>query len=144
MDPYFFFFSMTLAGGDWPASLPRRFTLGWRNPKFPLDRRLGGLQNLSGWPGEEKILDPTMTRALTSRLSALYPVNIPRPIGLWDVETPTFSRQSAHRWQWGCQPAFLVLISIRGWVNLRTIVWLERLDQLKNPEALSGIEPAMF
>jgi hypothetical protein len=27
-----------------------------------------------------------------------------RPIGLWDVEAPTFSRQSAHRWRWGCQP----------------------------------------
>jgi hypothetical protein len=24
-----------------------------------------------------------------------------RPIGLWDVEAPTFSRQSAHRWRWG-------------------------------------------
>jgi hypothetical protein len=23
---------------------------------------------------------------------------------LWDVEVPTFSRQSAHRWRWGCQP----------------------------------------
>jgi hypothetical protein len=22
----------------------------------------------------------------------------------WDVEAPTFSRQSAHRWQCGCQP----------------------------------------
>jgi hypothetical protein len=22
-----------------------------------------------------------------------------RPIGLWDVEAPTFSRQSAHRWR---------------------------------------------
>jgi hypothetical protein len=27
-----------------------------------------------------------------------------RPIGLWDVEAPTFSRQSAHRWRRGCQP----------------------------------------
>jgi hypothetical protein len=27
-----------------------------------------------------------------------------RPIGLWGVEAPTFSRQSAHRWRWGCQP----------------------------------------
>jgi hypothetical protein len=27
-----------------------------------------------------------------------------RPIGLWDVETPTFFRQSAHRLRWGCQP----------------------------------------
>jgi hypothetical protein len=42
-----------------------------------------------------------------------------------DVEAPTFSRQSAHRWRWGCQPyapaggplspeRFLVLISVRG------------------------------
>jgi hypothetical protein len=34
-----------------------------------------------------------------------YTCNRPwRPIGLWDVEAPTFSRQSAHRWRWGCQP----------------------------------------
>jgi hypothetical protein len=34
-----------------------------------------------------------------------HPCNRPwRPIRLWDVEAPTFSRQSAHRWRWGCQP----------------------------------------
>jgi hypothetical protein len=34
-----------------------------------------------------------------------YSCNMPcRPIGLWDIETPTFSRQSAHLWRWGCQP----------------------------------------
>jgi hypothetical protein len=34
-----------------------------------------------------------------------YPCNRPwRPIGLWDVEAPTFSIQSAHRWRWDCQP----------------------------------------
>jgi hypothetical protein len=27
-----------------------------------------------------------------------------RPIGLWDVEAPTFSRQSAGRWRWDYQP----------------------------------------
>jgi hypothetical protein len=27
-----------------------------------------------------------------------------RPIGLWDVKDLTMSRQSAHRWRWGCQP----------------------------------------
>jgi hypothetical protein len=26
------------------------------------------------------------------------------PIWFWDVENPTFSRQSPHRWRWGCQP----------------------------------------
>jgi hypothetical protein len=26
-----------------------------------------------------------------------------RPVGLWDVEVPTFSRQLAHKWQWGRQ-----------------------------------------
>jgi hypothetical protein len=35
----------------------------------------------------------------------VVPVKGPwRAIGLWDVEAPTFSRQSAHRWRWGCQP----------------------------------------
>jgi hypothetical protein len=47
-----------------------------------------------------------------------------RPMWLWDVEAPTFARQLAHRWRWGCQPRapaalyppgiFLVLISVRG------------------------------
>jgi hypothetical protein len=27
-----------------------------------------------------------------------------RPIGLWDIEAPTFSGQSAHRWQSDCRP----------------------------------------
>jgi hypothetical protein len=35
-----------------------------------------------------------------------YPRNRPwRPIELWDVEDPTLSRQSAHRWWQGCQCA---------------------------------------
>jgi hypothetical protein len=34
-----------------------------------------------------------------------YPSNRPwRPIGLWDVEASTFSKQSAHRLRWGCPP----------------------------------------
>jgi hypothetical protein len=34
-----------------------------------------------------------------------YPCNrLWRPKGLWDVEAPTFSRQSVHRWRLGCQP----------------------------------------
>jgi hypothetical protein len=45
----------------------------------------------------------TYIQALRYRQS--YPYNTPQThIGLWDVEAPTFSRQSAHRWLWRCQP----------------------------------------
>jgi hypothetical protein len=39
---------------------------------------------------------------------------------------------------------FLVLISVRGWVDLSDIVRLEGLDQLKNAMTSSGIENATF
>jgi hypothetical protein len=84
-----------------------------------------------------------------------YPCNRPwRPISLRDVEVPTSSRHSAHRWRWGCQPCapaalyspgrFLVLISVTDWVDPRAIVGLEGLGQLKKSNDLIGIEPATF
>jgi hypothetical protein len=39
---------------------------------------------------------------------------------------------------------FLVLISVRSWVDPKPTVWLEGLDQLKNPMTSSAIEPATF
>jgi hypothetical protein len=91
-----------------------------------------------------------------SNLCMFYPCNSPwRSIGLWDVEAPVFSRQSAHRWRRGCQsyaPAgrplppgrFLVLISVKRRVDPRSIVRLEGLGQLKIPMTSSGLEPAAF
>jgi hypothetical protein len=85
-----------------------------------------------------------------------YPCNRPRrPIGLWDVEASIFPRLSGHIRRWGCQPyaptgrrllpgRSLVLISVRGWVDTKAIVWLEGLGELKNPMTSSVIEPATF
>jgi hypothetical protein len=69
-----------------------------------------------------------------------------RPIGLWDVEAVTFSRQSAHRWQWGCQPyapavlytpgRILVLISVKrlsrpqGHSEAGRTRWIEKSNDL--------------
>jgi hypothetical protein len=83
--------------------------------------------------------------------SESYPCNRPwRPIGLWDLEGPTFSKRSAHRRRWDCQPyapaplyppgRFLVLISVRDWVDPRATVRLE----LKKKSISSGLEPAIF
>jgi hypothetical protein len=39
---------------------------------------------------------------------------------------------------------FLVLISVEGPCQIRVVVWLEAVGQLKNPMTSSGIEPMDF
>jgi hypothetical protein len=53
----------------------RRFISPGKSPRFPWDRRLGGLESRSGRLGGEKILVPTGTRTPTPRSSR--PVAIP-------------------------------------------------------------------
>jgi hypothetical protein len=66
------FLTLALVGGEWSDSRPGHFIPGERAPQYPVDRRLGGLQNRSGRLGEEKILNSIMT--WNSNSSVVKPV----------------------------------------------------------------------
>jgi hypothetical protein len=83
-----------------PAALTLR-----KRPEYTFDRRLGGHQSRSGRCGVQNSFCPYREANPGCQARKSYPCNGPwSPIGLWDVEAPTFFRQSAHRWRWDCQP----------------------------------------
>jgi hypothetical protein len=76
-----------------------------------------------------------------------------RPWGYQEVEVPKILRQSARKCGKVVSPThrpplpqeiFLLLISVRGWVDLRAIVRPEGLYQWKIPMTPLGIDPATF
>jgi hypothetical protein len=52
------FLTSVLDGGEWSNSRPGRFIPGRKNPRYLLDRRLGGPQSWCGRSGEEKNSQP--------------------------------------------------------------------------------------
>jgi hypothetical protein len=94
------------------------YSLG-KCPWFPNYRRLSGPQSRSEQHGEVKILYPIGTRTpvpcSSARSQSLYRLRYPgffyfkrwsylcnrlcRPLDLWNIEAPTFSRKSAHKWR---------------------------------------------
>jgi hypothetical protein len=143
-----------------PAALPQ-----WKSPRYPIIMLLGEPQSQSGSCGEVTNSDPVRFRTSVVQLvgscyndwlSRFFLCNNKvkvklslyrpwRPLGLGEVEAPTFSdiRLIHDAGRFLPPGRFLVLTSVRGWVDPRTIVRLEGLGKLKNPPH-PGFEPATF
>jgi hypothetical protein len=123
-------------------------SLNWNNDSSPSAVRTRASHTMSRQPYGWKMLFK-----YNRPINKSYPCNRPwRPIGLRRRGSHIFYRQSAHRWRWGCQPyscplspgRFLVIISVRGWINPRARVRLEELGQLKNSMTSSRLEHETF
>jgi hypothetical protein len=95
----------------------------------------------------EKLWVHVYLYVLKVKLSLYRPGHALRAVGGWGIQD--FWTMGTWRWQ-GCHPYALVtftpkvLVSVRGGVNARAIVWPEGLSQWKIPFTLSGIKPGTF
>jgi hypothetical protein len=73
----------------------------------------------------------SVSSLLSSFIQVKGEVKTSLPVRLWDVEVPTFSSQSAHRWRWGCTPYAPTILTSRKfhWVEPRVLVRLEGLGK---------------
>jgi hypothetical protein len=64
--------SVVLDRGEWSASRPAALLPSKKNPQYQSDLRLGRLQSMSGWCGDEKVSCPeTEPRSSSQQLIAL-------------------------------------------------------------------------
>jgi hypothetical protein len=129
------------------------------NPLYPQPHNADTHTHTTKPPAAHSLPKPAPNSSIGSTNNAIKKVKqshytgLDRPWGFQQVEAPRFKdnrHMNVVKLSDLCtgrlypQEIFLVLISVRGCVDLRTIVWPEGVYEWKPPMTPSGIEPATF